>query len=267
MNDAGRTLRDALQDRAPLWPRLGDLTLAEGGQEGLVAMLEVRGDPREQVELASLRHAVPALTGFGVHGRPSGGGPVLVLSGQASVSSDVLGLRLSSHALSFFQANRFLVEPLARSVVAWVPTEGEVLDLYAGVGLFSLPLAARGQDVRGVEIDETAVGEARQNAHRAGLDRVRIEAADVRAALSAWPRPRLEQVVLDPPRTGAGREVVSAIAERCPASIVYVSCDPPTLARDLALFARAAYALEAVSAFDMFPDTFHLETIALLRPA
>ncbi len=87
----------------------------------------------------------------------------------------------------------------------------------------------------------------------------------MRAALRAWPVTPGERVILDPPRSGAGPEVVAAVAARRPQRVVYVSCEPATLARDLALFEREGYALERLRAFDMFPDTFHLEAVAGLR--
>jgi len=74
-------------------------------------------------------------------------------------------------------------------------------------------------------------------------------------------------VILDPPRTGAGREVVAAVAARRPESVVYVSCDPPTLARDLKLFSERGLRVDGIAALDLFPDTFHLETVVRLRPA
>jgi tRNA/tmRNA/rRNA uracil-C5-methylase (TrmA/RlmC/RlmD family) len=95
---------------------------------------------------------------------------------------------------------------------------------------------------------------------------VRFERGDVLGALRAWAVRGPEHVVLDPPRTGAGPGVVAALVARRPASIVYVSCDPPTLARDLAALAAAGYGVTAVRALDMFPDTFHMETVVRLVP-
>jgi tRNA/tmRNA/rRNA uracil-C5-methylase (TrmA/RlmC/RlmD family) len=93
---------------------------------------------------------------------------------------------------------------------------------------------------------------------------VRIHQGDVREMASLPPRAD-ERVVLDPPRTGAGAEVVRMVAERRPASIVYVSCDPPTLGRDLKALAAAGYVPDSIVGFDLFPDTFHLETVVHLR--
>jgi tRNA/tmRNA/rRNA uracil-C5-methylase (TrmA/RlmC/RlmD family) len=93
---------------------------------------------------------------------------------------------------------------------------------------------------------------------------VRIHRTDVSAFLEEPPREEGERVILDPPRTGAGSRVVAAIAARKPSAIVYVSCDPPTLARDLHHFVALGYRLDSVTAFDLFPDTFHLETVVRL---
>ena len=147
-----------------------------------------------------------------------------------------------------------------------MPTEGPVLDLYSGVGLFALPLAARGQEIRAVEIDETSAGDAGENARRLGLA-VRVDCSDVREFLARTPAREGQHVVLDPPRTGAGLAVVELLAARRPKAIVYVSCDPATLGRDLAHFARLGYRADSLRAFDMFPDTFHVEAVARLVPA
>jgi tRNA/tmRNA/rRNA uracil-C5-methylase (TrmA/RlmC/RlmD family) len=188
------------------------------------------------------------------------------LRGEPYVETNVLGVRLRSHVRSFFQGNRFLVEDLARAVADATPPGGVVLDLYAGVGLFALTLAARAESVRGAEINPTAVEDAAHNTQRARLGNVRIEPGDVRRALGSWRTQAGERVILDPPRTGAGPEVVRAVAERAPEAVVYVSCDPPTLGRDLRVFAAEGYRLEALQGFDLFPDTHHVEAVARLVP-
>jgi tRNA/tmRNA/rRNA uracil-C5-methylase (TrmA/RlmC/RlmD family) len=171
------------------------------------------------------------------------------------------------HVRSFFQANRFLYEPLARAVLDLLPKGRRVLDLYAGVGLFAVPLAARdGGEVVAVERARTAAEDARSNARRHRLGGLRVIEEDVREALaSVRPEPG-ERVVVDPPRTGLEGDVVELLAARRPSAIVYVSCDPPTLGRDLARFAAHGLRADAVQAFDLFPDTAHVETVARLRP-
>jgi tRNA/tmRNA/rRNA uracil-C5-methylase (TrmA/RlmC/RlmD family) len=143
-----------------------------------------------------------------------------------------------------------------------------VIDLYAGVGLFAFPLAARGEaSVLAVEWSASAAEDARWAASRNGLGAVRIVEGDVAGALAGLRREDGERIVLDPPRTGAGPQVVGFVADRRPEAVVYVSCDPPTLGRDLATFASRGYRPDVVLLFDLFPDTFHLETVVRLRPS
>jgi 23S rRNA (uracil1939-C5)-methyltransferase len=132
----------------------------------------------------------------------------------------------------FFQANRFLLEPLARGVLELVPPgDSRILDLYAGVGLFALPLAARdGCETLAVEQSRFAAEDARVSAERAGLSRVSVRAAEVEQSLRELPAREGERIVLDQPRTGAGRGVVEALG-RGVRVIIYVACGPPTLAR------------------------------------
>jgi len=266
MSEAARGLKRAVAARPELWPRLTGLHLAEGTEAGLVATLEVLMPASEAQGLVSLRGALPGLTGLAgelVEGQRR---TYVLLMGSPRLAHQVLGLRLSSHARSFFQANRFLVEPLAQAVLDLVPAEGPVLDLYSGVGLFALPLAARGQEIRAVEIDETAADDAGENARRLGLA-LRVDRSDTREFLARTPAREGQHVVIDPPRTGAGLPVVELLAARRPPTIVYVSCDPATLGRDLAHFARLGYRADSLRLFDMFPDTFHVEAVARLVPA
>ena len=263
MNGAARALRDALAGTPALAPRLRGLDLLEPPDGGtLLASLETTLGPDEVRAVASLAARVPGLDGFGVATGPR----LHWLRGTPYVEASVLGVVLRARPRSFFQANRFLLEPLARTVVDLVPVgDGRIVDLYAGVGLFALPLAARGErEVLAVEGAPPAAEDARWAARRNGLERVRVLTGDVAKALADLPGAG-ERVVLDPPRTGAGREVVSLLAGRAPASIVYVSCDPPTLGRDLAAFLARGYRPDVVHLFDLFPDTFHMETVVRLR--
>jgi 23S rRNA (uracil1939-C5)-methyltransferase len=266
MNGTVQALKRALGARPTLVSRLATLDLAES-PDGGEQVAAVSGDLRAEdgPALAAAAAEVATLTGFGFWRERRGHRDFLLVRGDPSVHATVLGQRLRAHVASFFQANRFLVEHLARAVVEEVPAGGRVLDLYCGVGLFSVPLAARGDEVLGAEISESSLVDAAANGR--SLARARFFRADVREALSRWPREGPEHVVLDPPRAGAGREVVEAVAARRPRVVVYVSCDPPTLGRDLADFARLGYRPERMQAFDMFPNTFHLETLVRLVPS
>lgn len=267
MNRAARNFQGALAARPALWAQLHGLELVESPDgKALVATLETSLGRSEVPRLAAVAAAVPGLAGFGVRTRTRS---LEWLAGTPFLEADVLGLTLRAHAASFFQANRFLLESLARTVVELVPGgESRILDLYAGVGLFALPLAARdGCETVAVERSELAAEDARVSARRAGLSRLSVRVAEVEPALAELPPRASERIVLDPPRTGAGRGVVEALAARRPDLIVYVSCDPPTLGRDLALFAAGGYRPDAVHLFDQFPKTFHMEAVVRLRRA
>ena len=264
MNRAARALREALLDRPALWPRVRGLDLLESPDGGtLLGVVETNLAAPEAPTLASLAGRVPGLDGLGV----ATGRRLHWLQGPSHVEAQVLGVTLRAHARSFFQANRFLLEPLARTVVDLVPAaESRVIDLYAGVGLFALPLAARGErDVLAVEWAHLAAEDARWNARRNGLEQVRVVAGDVATALAGVRPEARERIVLDPPRSGVSPEVARLLADRAPQAIVYVSCDPPTLGRDLSRLAARGYRPDTMHLFDLFPDTFHMETVVRLQ--
>lgn len=169
-------------------------------------------------------------------------------------------------AHGFWQVHPQLADALAAVVAEWAdaPRGGRAWDLYAGVGLFAGVLAGQvGEQgsVLAVESGKRAVADGRTNL--ADLPQVRWRCADVRSAVRKGPE-RVDVVVLDPPRKGAQRQVVDAIAAAGPARVVYVACDPAALARDVATFAGHGYRLRELRAFDAFPMTQHVECVALL---
>jgi len=207
----------------------------------------------------------------------------------------IAGERYGFDAGCFFQINHALLEPLVREGLREVSEEtadetaghdsdedlnvsgedfnyvsGETaLDLYAGVGLFTLPLARRFARVVAVEGNAASTAYARRNLADAGLSNARVETASVGAWLThnAERLGSVDFVLLDPPRAGAEPEAVRAIVALEPRHISYVSCDPATLARDLLALTSAGYRLASVKAFDMFPQTHHVETVVhLSRP-
>jgi 23S rRNA (uracil1939-C5)-methyltransferase len=183
---------------------------------------------------------------------------------------DAFDLEFAFHPQQFIQVNAEVNRKLTERAVDWLdPGPGQrVLDLFCGLGNFSLPLATRAGAVLGVELDESLVAAARTNARRNGLDNVEFAAADLASgdALPAWTRQRFDGVLLDPPRSGAA-EILPAVAAVQPRRIVYVSCDPATLARDAGeLVERFGYRLVRAGVADMFPQTAHVESIALFEP-
>ena len=191
-------------------------------------------------------------------GDPSVGDPLSVLTGGRAAAGV-----LRRRPASFFQGNRYLIATLVTSVLDAVPADGPVLDLYAGVGLFSIALAAAGRpQVTAVEGHRGAGADLRANA--SGFTGVTPIVDAVEAWLSRARRgPDGETVVLDPPRTGLSADALQLVVGRGAARIVYVSCDPATLARDARRLVDAGYRLLSLSAFDLFPNTPHVESLAV----
>ena len=163
---------------------------------------------------------------------------------------------------SFFQVNRFLIERLVAEVIG--EESGELaLDLYAGVGLFSLPLARRFGRVIAVESGSGAIRDLEANAGRIE-ETLEASKSSVDQFLETFAEP-CELVVADPPRAGLGKLAVKRLIALAPARMVLVACDPATLARDLASLLGAGYALERLTMVDLFPQTYHIETVAKLR--
>ncbi|MBL8751937.1 MAG: class I SAM-dependent RNA methyltransferase [Planctomycetes bacterium] len=176
----------------------------------------------------------------------------------------VLGFRYLIEPESFFQGNRNLVEELVKGGVDGL--EGDLaFDLYAGVGLFSLPLSRRFRRVVAVEDERRACTLGRVNVKTNGCDNV----TDLRATTEQFLRANKERpdlVLMDPPRLGA-KPAIPLLLQLRARRLVYVSCDPQTLARDLRQLVDGGYVLERVEAYDMFPQTFHTEAVARLRLA
>lgn len=194
---------------------------------------------------------------------------------RAAVREQVgVGERLYEYRVAgagFWQVHREAPGVLVDAVLRGVGdvAGATVLDLYSGAGLFSLPLAdavGEGGRVVGVEGDARAVRDARRNAH--DRPQVELHAGDVADALrgrrGAPVAARADVVVLDPPRTGAGRGVVDAIAGLAPERVVYVACDPAALARDVALLGAHGWTDVAITGLDLFPHTHHVEAVAVL---
>jgi len=169
--------------------------------------------------------------------------------------------RVSSN--SFFQVNRLLLDQLVEAALGDVSGD-TAADLYAGVGLLSLPMARRFRAVTAVESGAGAVRDLQFNAERSGLPNLRALQQTAEEHLAALTRPP-DLVVVDPPRAGLGKAVVKRLAELKPRQLVIVACDPATLARDLAGLMASGYTIERMALVDLFPQTYHLETVVGLK--
>ena len=192
-----------------------------------------------------------------------------VIAGQRSIRERFGAHELEIATDTFFQvfteqAERVL--PLLQSVLDKQASPGLAIDAYCGIGTYSLPMAAAGWRVEGLEVNPEAVLQAQRNAEANGLsDRCSFRTCDVADAL-AERLPEADLLFLDPPRRGLDQAVVSTILESPPERLLYLSCDPASLARDLApLVTGGAYALHTVQPLDFFPHTTHVETLAVLH--
>lgn len=245
----------------------GTVDLVENRPATERALLVDLADPVRQADLAALLQVAGA-TGVGLArgGRPVAdrGTPTvteaIALDGPEGSGAE---LRLRHHVAGFFQGNRYLLQALVDRVLAHVPA-GPLADLFAGAGLFGLAHACLGRGpVVAVEGDEIGAADLLANAEPFG-DAVRVEAQPVETVLGRQARLEGWTVVVDPPRTGLSPDTTSGLVRCRPSRVVYVSCDPATLARDVGRLAASGYSLIGVEIFDLFPGTAHVETLAIL---
>jgi 23S rRNA (uracil1939-C5)-methyltransferase len=247
---------------------------SRGTGEILLGIVTSPGDfPEAEAMAAHLAKVDPSIVGIvrSIRNTPDGAAPSTdstVLLGQDHMTEITASLRFRIHMETFFQTNSAQADRLVDVVKEHAgPVNGaQVVDVYCGVGLFSLAMAAAGAHVIGVEIVESAIVAARKNAEANGLAGITFHAGDARKVLAEVLPAELSPkvLVLDPPRAGAGGKVMRRIARACPERIVYVSCNPTTLARDLVELRPFGYKMAAVQPIDLFPQTYHVETVVTL---
>jgi len=214
-------------------------------------------------------HRFGTACGLGVALQPGGPDSVVPLAGDIDLSYRLsrFGLDLRFHPLDFVQVNAEVNAALVERAVDELRPAGRVLDLFCGIGNFTLAIASRGAAVTGIEGDPRLVERARANACRNRIDRADFHAADLARpdALATLFADGVDRLLLDPPRCGA-EAVLRSLVPPGPKRIVYVSCHPGTLARDLGRLVHGlGYRLRALALADMFPQTSHVESIATLE--
>ena len=197
------------------------------------------------------------------------GGRTEVVHGSDAIDEEIAGLTVRLSAEAFFQTNTEMAERLYALAADAAGLNGweRVFDLFCGIGTIALSLAPRAGEVWGLELVEEAVADAIANARRNEIAGVRFFAGDVRLALRELVQRsvRPDVLVVDPPRAGLSGKIVRRILEAAPKRIVYVSCNPTTLAPNAAQLVEGGYALRRVGPVDMFPQTPHIECVALLE--
>lgn len=222
-------------------------------------------DLRENIEWESFREATIEVEAASADGENSFYSTEII-EPTKEISFTAHGERYFYDATSFFQGNPFLIEPLIEAAVG--AANGAVaVDLYCGVGLFTLPLARRFERVIGIEGSEKAIDFAGRNVERAQITNAEFRRENVGdwLAENAENLKNPDFLLLDPPRSGTEKETVENLLKIAPRQISYVSCEPSTLARDLKILTENGYVIESIHAFDLFPQTHHVETVVRLN--
>ena len=243
------------------------------GQSLICVVVNGERLPGEEALVEAMRQAVRSAVGvvLNVNTRRSNvilGDRYRTLWGEDTLTDTLCGHSFRLSIPAFYQVNRDQAEVLYCKAVEYAGLTGTelVLDLYCGAGTITLTMADRAKKVIGAEIVAPAVENARENAAANGIENVEFfcdDAGDIAARL-AEERLRPEVICVDPPRKGLAPEVIDAMVQMGPERIVYVSCDPATLGRDVKLLAQRGYAARRAAAVDLFPGTAHVETVCLL---
>lgn len=267
---------DPIYDELTHSGRIRRLYLRQGEKTGQVmACVVVNGNGlhHEHELVEALKKAVPELASVVVNSNRERTNVALgqkcrTVYGTDTIEDTLCGLRFQLSPLSFYQVNRTQAERLYTLAGKYAGLTGNelLLDLYCGTGTIGLSMAKKAKRLLGVEIIPEAVENARQNATTNGIDNAEFFCGDAgkAAQMLAERGEKPDVVILDPPRKGCSPDLISTVAAFRPKRIVYVSCDPATLARDLKDFAQLGYSPVEATPVDMFPATSHVETVTWL---
>ena len=190
------------------------------------------------------------------------------LYGQDTITDSMLGNDYEISAQSFYQVNTEMAEKLYQTAIDFsdLNSDSIVIDAYSGIGTIGLSFAKQVKEVYGVEVIETAVEDAKKNAERNGITNAHYVADSAEHAMAKWSKDGIKPdvIIVDPPRKGLTESFIKASVAMQPEKITYVSCNPATMARDIKLYQELGYELKKVQPVDLFPQTHHVETVALL---
>jgi 23S rRNA (uracil1939-C5)-methyltransferase len=253
---------------------LRNLVVREGRRTGAIQVRLVTGEG--QLDRDSLVRATDGLDGL-LWTQSSGvaettqAGETELLAGSDRFQEELGGMRFAISSEAFFQTNTEMAERLYALAIEYAQPGGfeRVYDLYCGIGTIALLVSPRVAEVWGLELVEEAIADAIANARANEVDNARFFAGDVRLALRELVEKagRPDVMIVDPPRAGLSQRVVRRIIEAAPRRLVYVSCNPTTLAPNAAQLVEAGYQLQRVRPVDMFPQTPHIECVAVLTRA
>ncbi|MBR2109117.1 MAG: 23S rRNA (uracil(1939)-C(5))-methyltransferase RlmD [Ruminococcus sp.] len=247
---------------------------AEATDELMICyVINGKGLKREDILIAALKKEFPNLKSVVFNSNTENTNVIMGEKNRTAYGSDYItdelcGKRFKLSPLSFYQVNRAQAEKLYEIAKNYAAPYGKLLlDLYCGTGTIGLTMADKFDRLIGVEIVEDAVKDARENARINGVNNAEFICGDASFAADELGKNGLKPdvVVLDPPRKGCGEELCKTVAEMSPERVVYVSCDPETLARDLKTFDELGYKTQEITPVDLFSRTAHIESVALLK--
>ena len=253
----------------------GNVASATMGVE-IMVVISVNGDtiPRRERLIKKLRDVSEDIASIYININKEKNNSVLgrdnkLIYGKAAISDTLCGIRFEISPHSFYQINPYRTERLYNKAIEYakITPDDTVLDVYCGIGTISLAAAKRAKKVTGIEIVKQAIENAKENAKNNGIENAEFfaDSAENAVPMLIENGMRPDIVILDPPRKGSDEQTLNAIASASPKRIVYVSCNPATLARDIKYLATFGYTPIRATAVDMFPHTCHVETIMLLQ--
>ena len=279
LNRVAAAVQILFDEQYPDAPLPGEIALRRGSTGEIMVILnwptdtaKVNSSPGRYHAMAKKIISITGVVSVTEHIRPRGkrpGGRYLTLAGRDYIVDELDGLKFRISAPSFYQINPAQTAVLYRKALEYCSLQGgeEIADAYCGVGTIALYAARRAKEARGYEVVRRAVEDSRSNAALNSIQNTRFYAGAVEKVLpehvSAGYRP--DVVILDPPRAGCQHEALQAVAQSGARRVVYVSCDPATLARDIARLGPLGYRVADIQPVDMFPHTAHVECVALIE--
>lgn len=261
LNKLANWIQQQLQQQPKAGKLIKRIEVMQNANEQL--LLSVHGDLSSEL-LHPLVQAFPQIVGIVLLDPEQKFATPHVLWGEDHLAETISGRDYTVSAGSFFQTNRHATELILNILAQWMISDAEtLLDLYAGVGLFSIHFHEKFKRVLAVESADSAIKDGEENCQRQGITNIQWLSGDAVKVLNAT-KEKLDLAIIDPPRAGCSPAVLTWLNEHITRQLLYVSCDPTTLARDLKTLVAAGWRIDAVQPIDMFPQTYHVETIVNL---
>lgn len=267
LNQLALALRQFVRENSQLVSGLLRIEAMINQAGEILLVFEGEQNPGLQALARTLQTEFPAIVGIAHKTTDKRAERITVLAGQGFLTETLAGQSFRVSAGSFFQTNRKAAEHILNTLDTYlVPNTNSLLDLYAGVGVFALHFKEKARRILAIESASTAMADAQENITAHQATHITFKAGDVRTALKNL-KDRFDVAIVDPPRAGCQPEVLNWLSQHIERQLLYVSCNPTTLARDLKLLAEHGWQIQTVQPIDMFPQTYHIETVvSLVRP-